>query len=160
MSIQRDPIQRPEDESELVQTIYMSAAVRAFSPDELKRLLAKARARNEQAGLTGMLLYAGGSFFQVIEGDTANVDEVCRRIAADPRHDAMVVLVRERIKERSFGDWSMGFFEATEADLETVPGLVDFFRASREEDAAAKADRARALLASFRDGRWRRKVNA
>lgn len=160
MTIPHPPELEAEARPDLIQVIYMSAAVRAFSPEELKRLLTEARAKNGRNGLTGMLLYAGGSFFQVLEGPTIAVDDVCKRISADPRHDSMVVLVRERIKERSFGSWSMGFFEATPEDLERVPGLNDFLQTPTRKGDASNADRARALLEAFRDGRWRRKVNA
>lgn len=142
---------------ELVQCIYASAAVRHFEPDELKALLARARSHNEANGLTGMLLYAEGSFFQVLEGPAEAVDGLYRRIELDPRHAAMTKLLREPIKERSFQDWTMGFFQATRQDVARIVGLNDFLRiahASSDE----QADRARKLLAAFREGRWRKRI--
>ncbi|MFO0690133.1 MAG: BLUF domain-containing protein [Myxococcota bacterium] len=148
------------DEIDLVQCIYMSAAVRPLDADALKDLLAKTRLRNERDGLTGMLLYAGGSFFQVLEGPAPAVDATYRRIQADARHDGMVLLVRERIKERSFADWTMGFCEVSSEDIRSIPGLNDFLQTRSAPPDPRSGDRARELLRAFRSGRWRRKVNA
>jgi hypothetical protein len=60
--------------SKLIQCIYASAAGRAFDTEELAQLLKVARDNNAKLGLTGMLLYAEGSFFQVLEGPAQVVD--------------------------------------------------------------------------------------
>lgn len=148
------------DEGDLVQCIYMSAAVRSFDAEALKTLLAKARTHNERSGLSGMLLYAGGSFLQVLEGPARTVDALYQRIQADPRHDSLVLLVRESIKERSFADWTMGFYEASSEDLASLPGLNDFLQTRRPASEDRTGGRAREILGAFRSGRWRRKVNA
>lgn len=160
MATERDGQQEERDEDELIQCIYMSAAVRPFDAEALKALLAKARRHNERAGLSGMLLYASGSFFQVLEGPTSAVDAIYRRIQADPRHDSLVMLVREPIKERSFADWTMGFYEVSGEDLQSLPGLSDFLQRRSPAPDERDGDRARELLRGFRSGRWRRKVNA
>jgi uncharacterized Fe-S cluster-containing MiaB family protein len=109
MSKERPSTSEAVEEIDVVQCIYMSAAVEAMDSDTLMALLAKARRNNERSGLLGMLLYAGGSFLQVLEGRAPTVDAIYRRIQADPRHDSIVLLVREPIQERSFEDWTMGF---------------------------------------------------
>lgn len=148
------------DEVDLIQCIYMSAAVRFLDPDALKTLLASARRNNERAGLSGMLLYVGGSFFQVLEGPAQAVDSAYRRIQEDPRHDGMVMLVREPIKERSFADWTMGFYEASTEDAGSLPGLNDFLSARPAAPDDLSPGRAIELLTAFKSGRWRRKINA
>ncbi|HPB31711.1 MAG TPA: BLUF domain-containing protein, partial [Candidatus Sumerlaeota bacterium] len=55
--------------SNLIHLIYCSAAARPFSHKALTDLLGIARIHNARYGLTGMLLYSDGSFFQVLEGD-------------------------------------------------------------------------------------------
>jgi hypothetical protein len=159
------PQERPStseaiEEVELIQCIYMSAAAEAMDSDALRTLLAKARRNNERSGLSGMLLYAGGSFFQVLEGPARAVDAVYRRIQADPRHDSIVLLVREPIKERSFEDWTMGFYQASADEAGSLPGLNDFLCAHPSAADETASGRARELLDAFRRGRWRRKINA
>ncbi len=148
--LERDP---------LVQCIYMSAAAHPFDAEALKALLAKARVANARAELSGMLLYAGGSFFQVLEGPAVAVDALFARIQTDPRHEAIVRLVREPIKERSFAEWTMGFYAASPDEISALPGLNDFLSAPPAMNEG-DSGRAHALLTAFRSGKWRRKVNA
>lgn len=146
------------DEPELIQCIYTSAAARPFEAEELTALLVAARRHNEQQGLTGMLLYSEGSFFQVLEGPAEAVDALYHRIELDPRHVLMTKLIRESIKERSFEDWTMGYCQASRQDIARIVGLNDFLRVSHS-GPDEHAGRARKLLAAFRDGRWRKRIS-
>ncbi len=89
--------------------VYVSAAVTWFSERALRELLQQCRHSNAQAGITGMLLYKDGNFMQTLEGEESAVRALQQRIAADRRHQGMVVLHTSRIKRRQFADWSMGF---------------------------------------------------
>ena len=60
------------------------AARRPFSLAALTSLLLLGRERNHAQGLTGVLLYAEGSFLQVLEGSAAAVRSTFARIEADP----------------------------------------------------------------------------
>jgi len=48
--------------------IYVSSAQKALRYEELDSLLTEARERNQQLGLTGVLLYLDQTFMQYIEG--------------------------------------------------------------------------------------------
>ena len=52
---------------DLMHCIYASSARHHFETVELTALLHPARKHNDAAGLTGMLLYTEGSFFQVLD---------------------------------------------------------------------------------------------
>ena len=56
-----------------------------------------------------MLLFTGGSFLQMLEGDAERIDELYARLAGDERHARLTQIVREPIQGRLFGDWSMDF---------------------------------------------------
>jgi hypothetical protein len=129
------------------------SAVGEPTPAALADLLRQARRNNERAGLTGMLLYTQGSFFQVLEGAPEAVDRVFGTIAADPRHMGAVTIIRERIARRAFGEWSMGYVTATSGEL-VAAGLNDFFAQASCFDHLDEG-RAKKLLAAFRGGRWR-----
>lgn len=154
-----EAVEEDEVEIELAQCIYTSAAVRPFDDQELTELLSKARAYNEAHDLTGMLLYADGSFFQVLEGPPEEVDGLYARIELDPRHTLMTKLIRETIKHRSFEDWTMGFCRASAQDVARIVGMNDFMRAGHARPLE-QAGRARKLLAAFREGRWRKRISA
>lgn len=47
---------------------YRSEAIQPPSPGALVELLKSARLRNQAAGITGMLMYEDGRFFQTLEG--------------------------------------------------------------------------------------------
>ncbi len=88
----------------LIHLIYSSAATRELSEEDLMHLLDRARRKNSKLDVTGMLLYAEGSFFQVLEGEALTVDELFRIIAQDERHTQVVTIIREPIPTRAFGE--------------------------------------------------------
>lgn len=140
----------------LIHCIYASAAAPGLSISELTTLLHAARQRNAQLGITGMLLYAEGSFFQVLEGPAVVVDALFAQIQSDARHEQVTLIIREPITRRTFADWTMGFDTASREELDDLSGVNDFLGSARSF-IEIDAGRAHKLLAGFRDGRWRKK---
>ena len=141
----------------LIHVVYASVAAQPFTNLELAELLRQSRAANERIGVTGMLLYSSGNFFQVLEGDPATVDELFKKLSRDKRHRQLTMIVREPIARRSFADWSMGFSNVTPEECARVEGLNDFFL---DGSCFAELDsgRAKKLLAAFAAGCWRAKL--
>jgi hypothetical protein len=110
----------------MIEFVYSSRAIKPFTHDELLDLLAKARTNNESLGITGMLLYKGGEFMQVLEGDATKVYALSARIAEDPRHTDFVKIMERTCTEREFPDWSMGFQDLNDVDPADVPGYTTF----------------------------------
>ena len=113
--------------SHLIHLIYCSSAKHAFSRSELSVLLINARRKNAQRGITGILLYSDGSFFQVLEGERDNVDMLFKIISGDERHNNVTVIIRESIAKRAFGDWTMGYSDFTAEEADSIIGTNDFF---------------------------------
>ena len=107
--------------------IYTSLATQPLSVPGLQALVRKARERNAAAGITGLLLYLDDAFLQVLEGRREAVHALYGEIIRDRRHTGAYVLLDTPIRQRSFGDWSMGYAGVTRADLAALPGLSDFF---------------------------------
>jgi len=141
----------------LIHLIYTSAATRPFEDDELIKLLEHSRANNVRIGITGILLYDNGSFFQVLEGPVEAVDELYKKIVQDERHTKAVIIIREPIAKRSFGEWTMGYSKISVQELDEIVGLNDFFAAGSSL-TEVNLGRAKKLLTAFREGRWRSKV--
>ena len=99
----------------LYHLLYQSQALATFTLAELLELLQKSRAYNNSRGLTGLLLHApNGQFLQLLEGEKAAVQYLYyRRIAADPRHEHLVVLSEGPSLTQLFPDWSMSFRSGT-----------------------------------------------
>ena len=138
----------------LIHCIYASTATRALGPDEVGALLLAARTKNASQGLSGILLHVDGSFFQVLEGEAAAVDSIYQRIAADPRHNHVTIIIREPIPRRAFADWTMGFAEMASSQLGELLGANDFF-ANGSCLYELGPGRAKKLLTAFASGRWR-----
>ena len=92
----------------LVRMMYASRAVPAIDQEELITILRQSKAHNPTIGVTGVLCFSGGIFLQVLEGGRSAVNRLYNRIAADPRHTEVEVLLYEEISERRFASWSMG----------------------------------------------------
>jgi hypothetical protein len=114
--------------STVISLTYVSSATRLLDPKALVALLEQVRPRNQERGLTGVLLYRGGNIMQVLEGPAEAVDQTYAAIEADSRHSGLIVMLREPIARRAFPDWSMGFVDATGVDLDREDGFNDFLR--------------------------------
>ncbi len=99
----------------MLQLVYVST-VRPGIPVDLPGILATSRRHNLADGITGLLHANDRRFLQVLEGDPARVEATYARIAADPRHFALVVLSRRTIAAREFGDWSMAYDDGRDRD--------------------------------------------
>lgn len=134
----------------LQQLIYVSSAVEVLPDEELDRILESSVRHNTPQQVTGMLLYSGGNFMQVLEGEAAALDETYDRICHDPRHRNIVLLYREVISSRSFMRWSMGFHRVTPKDAETHPAYAHLFSDGFDAQAiGAESGLAAALLLQF-----------
>ena len=92
----------------LVRLLYASRAASALMPDTIENILAVSRKENPAKGVTGLLCYSGDMFMQVLEGGREAVNQLYTRIAKDPRHQDVILLVYEEITERRFAGWTMG----------------------------------------------------
>ena len=140
--------------SSLVHCIYVSTASAPLAPEELLALLQVARRNNARDGITGILLAAEGTYFQVLEGEAGAVAALFDKIAGDARHARVTRIIQEPVPRRDFGEWTMGYAGLSAADLQSVAGSNDFFL---EGDCFARLDagRTKKLLEAFRQGRWR-----
>jgi hypothetical protein len=104
-----------------------------------------------------MLLHAEGSFFQVLEGQADVVEALYAKIERDARHDQVTLIIKEPLSKRHFDAWTMGFYKVSRTELEGLSGVNDFF-GSDGTVVNISAGRAKKLLATFREGRWRKKL--
>ena len=104
--------------------VYTSLAVNALSGTELLAQLPIYREKNLRLGITGLLLYKQGEFMQALEGDEATVRALFATIGKDPRHERVHLLTTVVVPKRRFPQWSMGFKNLDEIDINTVPGYT------------------------------------
>lgn len=111
----------------LSHVIYRSRAIKIYSEDELLEMLKTFRKKNESLGITGMLLYDENSFIQVIEGEDTIISQLYDCIQRDSRHRLVTTIVKEKINDKDFRNWSMGFCRVDQQQLNNIKGLNDFF---------------------------------
>ena len=136
----------------MLSIVYASSAVKLFTEQEIIKLLEISQRNNEQSGITGMLLYNGGNFIQVIEGPDEAVLALYDTIKRDRRHYKVTLLGQDPIHERQFPDWTMGFQDlkklSPEQQTRFSSFLVDDFTPEFFQD---KPTRAYILLLSFKE---------
>lgn len=113
--------------------LYVSSAVNLFSDRQLEELLEVSRHNNSACGVTGLLLYVGGNFIQLLEGEKEVVLATHLRIASDPRHGGLITLLEGDCSQRHFNEWSMGFKKVEGQAANQLPGYSDFLQKGVDE---------------------------
>ena len=96
---------------ELKALTYTSWARPGIRQDEVDAVLASARINNPLDGITGVLIFNGSNFMQIIEGGDAAVDGLVERLKSDRRHSNMSIRDERMIEKRNFPDWSMAYLQ-------------------------------------------------
>jgi EAL domain-containing protein (putative c-di-GMP-specific phosphodiesterase class I) len=91
--------------------IYRSHLSAGVSLGALAHTIEQSRINNEKIHVTGILLFDGAHFFQVLEGPDASVSAVYERICHDKRHNNLVELMRDYAPARRFGHHGMELFD-------------------------------------------------
>lgn len=110
---------------------YTSFARLDLEASDLESIHRTARDVNALEGITGLLIFNGTHFLQIVEGVPDAIDDLVDRLRRDPRHSGIEVRDERAIEERSFPDWSMelvkvsaSYFEAKEEVAERLPATV------------------------------------
>lgn len=90
---------------------YTSRATRALSAEDIARIKATASRTNALDGVTGLLLFTGTNFAQIVEGAQTAIDALVHRLNADERHRDIRVHFAKPIERRSFPSWDMKVVE-------------------------------------------------
>lgn len=104
----------------LTTLIYRSRLCRSVSVHFLAQLAGKAQRFNETVSVTGILLFDGDYFFQILEGPAEAIDRVYNRVRHDPRHTQIVQLMRDYAPERRFGKLGMEVIDMRNLSSEQI----------------------------------------
>ena len=97
-----------------------------------------------------MLLYKGGNFMQVLEGEKEDLRALYAKIGRDPRHKGLIVILEGTLVTRQFPSWSMAFRNLDAAEVRSVPGYSEFLNTSLADAAFFDPTRCQRLLATFK----------
>ena len=102
----------------LQELIYTSLSSEQADKDEAKKILTSAQRNNAANSITGLLMFDGQRYIQILEGEAEHVMRLYNIISKDPRHQHIELLHIGGITARSFDNWRMAY--------EALPsGLLD-----------------------------------
>jgi hypothetical protein len=122
----------------LTSVTYTSLARSDLQEDDLEHIHRSARERNAQLGITGILIFNGTHFLQIIEGSESSIEGVLDRLRKDDRHTGFEIRDRRKVDVRSFPGWPMELVRVTPSYFEARDTIAD-----RIPDSVPEAIRAR-----------------
>lgn len=135
----------------LRQLVYRSRATHKMSEPDIDKIVDDSVPFNKANNVTGLLLFDGEFFFQILEGEGEIIHGLFEHIKTDPRHTNIVKVVDSACAQREFGKWH----------LRTLILNPDNQCYWLPQDLTVRRDsRVFSLLNSFATGRWRSCVSA
>jgi hypothetical protein len=129
--------------------IYLSTATDLMSDDGLMSILRQSRENNLRDQVTGLLLYSGGNFIQLLEGEAEAVGKVYARIEHDPRHHGCLEMVDAPASERLFAQWAMCFRPEHSLPDQQKKEIAALVASAPKSAASSDGRRALRLIESF-----------
>lgn len=92
----------------LRQLAFASHARAGLRASETSEVIATSRSNNARDGITGVMLYTGESFVQIVEGPDGAIAQLWRRLLLDDRHRGPTTLF-DHPGARWYDDWRAGY---------------------------------------------------
>lgn len=131
----------PDDDANaptLYTFVYCSRAADGVDDAEVDRIIESAQRHNLTCGITGLLVFGSGVFFQWMEGPAVEVRKLMVSLHGDPRHYDIVSLDQsEERRERLYPNWQMERVDAD--DIRVV--LQDALESAEDESNIAALSR-------------------
>jgi len=90
---------------------YISNFARDLRKNTIIELIDSIKKNNSNNNITGLLILKNRYFFQILEGDSEQIDSLFNKIKVDPRHKTIITLLDTTIEGRIFNDYNGGKFE-------------------------------------------------
>lgn len=131
----------------LTTLIYRSQLTPSDDVLPLDTLVETAKRNNTALGVTGMLLFDGAHFLQVLEGEEETLDALFSKISRDVRHQHVVEMMRDYAPRRRFENVGMVLFDLR---LELPQTILDsVLRHGKLESYLAAEDRVFKFIETF-----------
>jgi len=116
---------------DLTSLTYTSLARLDLRSSDLENIHRSARELNALDGITGLLVFNGTHFLQIVEGSHDAIEDLLGRLRRDPRHTGLEVRDERKVRSRSFPVWSMelvrvnaSYFKARDTIADRLPDTV------------------------------------
>jgi hypothetical protein len=107
----------------MIRLLYISHAAHTLTEAQVQDILESARRKNPANKITGVLIYGGGLFMQVLEGPEHEVLRQYVKILDDARHSDAQILQISPAHNRIFEKWSMGGIDGDPLKFEHIAEL-------------------------------------
>ncbi|PWL29282.1 BLUF domain-containing protein [uncultured Roseivirga sp.] len=137
----------------LYELIYRSTAKPGLTDQDLEDILKTARDFNQANNLTGCLLYHGGQFLQLLEGDFQILLDLYDRIKRDSRHREFLLLHMKETDQRVYTDWTMAFKSLDQNQLGKYSSVTEFTElVTNEKESSMSKELFQAISADLVSG--------
>ena len=110
------------------QLIYVSDKSSAFRKGDTIDILVVARQRNLERDITGLIVELEAHFFQLIEGQKEEVDDLYQIIKSDNRHQNVRTILTQPVLKREFSEWAMAYTDGRDPQqLEDIMSLLNAY---------------------------------
>lgn len=96
------------------QYVYISTAV-GLSREDVGTILDTCARNNIEQEVTGLLLYNGRNFLQLLEGQGDALEKLMSAIEVDERHSGVLIMHKGEVETRDCPDWAMKLISISEA---------------------------------------------
>ena len=88
---------------------YVSTANKELSESDISLLFKTVRQKNNTIGVTGILMFSEGNFFQIMEGEHDTIISLFNKIKVDPRHYNIIKILQKPTGNQFFDHYHSGF---------------------------------------------------
>lgn len=113
----------------LYELIYSSRANSNFKSSVLDDILTISRKNNTANNITGLLIFDGNTFCQILEGEKEALSMTYDKIKNDNRHIDHTLFHQGEIAQRNFSQWAMSYKRTQKAA--SVENWTDWFSAQK-----------------------------
>lgn len=111
-------------DTDLKQIIYTSQPVDRITYKQIETINRLSVEYNEMYDITGLLLFTGKKFIQILEGQDKYLKQLFEeKITTCELHHSLEIICDCSILHKSFSTWSMNYFVLEEAFFEADPCL-------------------------------------
>ncbi|WP_442876496.1 BLUF domain-containing protein [Enterobacter cloacae complex sp. ECC445] len=136
----------------LTTLIYRSQLNLSLPPTELRELVERARIRNANLNITGVLLARGSDVLQILEGSEESVLTLFHKIRDDRRHSGVVELMRDYGPRRRFENVGMLLFDLQiQSPKEVLQSVLNYSKLDSYLTSDDRVDAPRDKCAHFRE---------
>jgi len=124
----------------LQELLYTSLATPHSSQKHVTDILKTSQENNALYKMTGLLLFDGHRYIQILEGTAENLDVLFAAIEQDDRHYNLELIHRGGIETRAFQDWQMAYEALPLGLLNDLAENMSVFALDVETDVMAEGE--------------------